>query len=756
MDKNTLRCLYWNIHGISSRILGNKNEDPEFLEIISDFDIICLSELHTNKIISLPGFYLKKQKFRRKNHKGPKIGGGIAVYINQNIANNFRIIQNDNEDSIWIRCINSNDTVLGFYYCSPENGNSNFFDTVNGEIEKFKNDKNFLIFGDFNARTRTECENVVHDKYDENFGIQSKMTHLPLSRNSEDMKLINKRGKDFLDICRINDLSIANGRVIGDFFGKYTCHQKKGSSVVDYLLAPQDILKKLLEFRVGNINHVLSDHCPIMATLHLDKAIKHEEEVHIQMLNMPNRFLWDPDSSDTFTETLESDEYKIKVEELLAKRDLKIEDINELLKDTASHSQIRKTKNTHKKKKDKPWFDKECQIMKKEILSCGKYLRTHPNDVSTREKIYFLKKKLRNTVRNNKLEFQKSIINNMCSDLSKKQQKEYWNGLRKLEGRRDEQKYIPDFTLINHFKELLYDDRITLEFDQQRTNEGTLDYPISPEELKDATRILKNGKGTGIDVILNEMLVPLVKLYPKLLLRVFNDILKENGTLSKDWLHSLVSAIHKKGVKENPDNYRGISLTSCLGKLFLTIVNNRLTQFCLERGIISPSELGFVQGNRTSDPHIILNNLIQKYCHKKKGKNIYGCFVDFSKAFDCVPRDILMKKLQDRGIDGRILEIIKTLYLEDTASVKIGNTYSPPFKTNRGVRQGCVLSPLLFIIFLSDLQEILDQSKDNVKLDKDMEISCLMWADDILILSESEEGLQKNWTYCMTTQRQTN
>ena len=102
-----------------------------------------------------------------------------------------------------------------------------------------------------------------------------------------------------------------------------------------------------------------------------------------------------------------------------------------------------------------------------------------------------------------------------------------------------------------------------------------------------------------------------------------------------------------------------------------------------------------------------------------------------------------MKKLQDRGINGKVLEIIKTLYLEDTASIKVGDTYSPPFKTNRGVRQGWVLSPLLFVLFLSDLQEILDDSKDNVKLDGETEISCLMWADDILILSETEEGLQK-------------
>ena len=69
-----------------------------------------------------------------------------------------------------------------------------------------------------------------------------------------------------------------------------------------------------------------------------------------------------------------------------------------------------------------------------------------------------------------------------------------------LEGRRDEQKYVPDYTMINHFKELLYDDEITLNFGQQKTARGTLDYPITPEELKTATKILKNGKGIGVEL----------------------------------------------------------------------------------------------------------------------------------------------------------------------------------------------------------------------------------------------------------------
>ena len=740
MEKDKLRCLYWNIHGIYSQILGDKNNNHEFLKIIADFDVICISELHTNNVISIPGFCVMKQKFRPKNHKGPKIGGGIAVYISQELAGNFRLIPNENVDSIWIRSKGSDETVLGFYYCSPDYGDSNFFEVVLNEIEKFDNIKNTFIFGDFNARTKNECENIARDKYDTDMGFDSMISELPLSRNSEDKKF-NKRGKEFLDICRIKDLTIANGRALGDLFGKYTCHQKRGSSVVDYLITHQKSIQNLIEFKVGDSQPLLSDHCPLMTTICLNSALKCNQEMDIRMEKLPNKHIWDAESSDTFTNILKSEEYELKVQTLLNKKDLKMEDLKDLLMDTANSAKIRKTK-ARKLRKDQPWFDKECQDVKREIMVCGKLLRSNPLDTNNREKLYLLKRNLRNMIKKNKNNYKKSIINNMCSDLSNGEQKQYWIKLRKLEGRVEEQKYIPDFTLVNHFQELLYDDKIKLEFEEQdKTVAGSLDYPIDLDELNSATKILKNGKGTGIDIIRNEMLAPLVDLYPKLVLRAFNEILQEHGVLCKEWLHSLVSAIHKKGIKEDPDNYRGISLMSCLGKLFLTIINNRLTEFCMSNGLLSPSELGFVQGNRTSDPHIILHNLVRKYCHKRK-KRLYGCFVDFSKAFDCVPRDILMKKLEDRGINGKVLEIIKTLYMEDTASVKIGDTFSKPFKTNKGVRQGCVLSPLLFILFLSDLQARLDSSKDNVNLDKDTEISCLMWADDILILSETEEGLQ--------------
>ena len=103
MNMKYLNCMYWNIHGISSQITGDKTEDPEFLKLLSEIDIISLSELHTDKQISIPGFSVKKQKMTPKDHKGPKISGGIAVLIKNDLADKFHVIPNINIDSIWIK-----------------------------------------------------------------------------------------------------------------------------------------------------------------------------------------------------------------------------------------------------------------------------------------------------------------------------------------------------------------------------------------------------------------------------------------------------------------------------------------------------------------------------------------------------------------------------------------------------------------------------------------------------------------------------
>ena len=138
------------------------------------------------------------------------------------------------------------------------------------------------------------------------------------------------------------------------------------------------------------------------------------------------------------------------------------------------------------------------------------------------------------------------------------------------------------------------------------------------------------------------MLLCLYNVKPEIIKLLFNSILQNqmeyirnipitqkrliSFSLNK-WSISVISPLHKKGSKLDPDNYRAISLLSCFGKFFLAILNQRITKFAIEQNIFSKGQLGFLPGNKTSDAHLILHNLVNYYCTKEK-KNIFGCFVD--------------------------------------------------------------------------------------------------------------------------------
>ena len=148
-------------------------------------------------------------------------------------------------------------------------------------------------------------------------------------------------------------------------------------------------------------------------------------------------------------------------------------------------------------------------------------------------------------------------------------------------------------------------------------------------------------------------------------------------------------------------------------------------------------QLGFRAGNRTSDAHIILHNLSQLYCHQR-GQKVFSCFIDFRKAFDSIPRDNLFTKPLEIGISGKFFNILRTF-----VALELTEGLTNTFVANQGVKQGCILSPLLFNISLADLPRHL--TKDEcipLELDNSNPISCLMRADDILLLSETEEGFQ--------------
>ena len=127
--------------------------------------------------------------------------------------------------------------------------------------------------------------------------------------------------------------------------------------------------------------------------------------------------------------------------------------------------------------------------------------------------------------------------------------------------------------------------------------------------------------------------------------KLFN-LIFSSGLYTSSWALGYISPIFKTGDSSNPENYRGIIITSNIGKVFNMGLNNRLDQFLEENQIIEKVQIGFTMNARTSDHMFVLKSLIDKYTNMKGGK-LYACFVNFQKAFDSVINPGLQVKLKE-------------------------------------------------------------------------------------------------------------
>ena len=137
-----------------------------------------------------------------------------------------------------------------------------------------------------------------------------------------------------------------------------------------------------------------------------------------------------------------------------------------------------------------------------------------------------------------------------------------------------------------------------------------------------------------------------------------------------------------------------------------------------------------------------MQTLFRKYVKKIKSK-LYVAFIDFKNFFDSINRKALFYKLLKYGIDGKVYELIKNAYNNCQYKVKTSFGLTEGFSSNAGVKQGCVLSPTLSNLFQNDLHDIFDEQCCPVNLGNIL-FNSLSFADDLVIISESAEGLQNS------------
>ena len=204
------------------------------------------------------------------------------------------------------------------------------------------------------------------------------------------------------------------------------------------------------------------------------------------------------------------------------------------------------------------------------------------------------------------------------------------------------------------------------------------------------------------------------------------------------WLEAIIKPI-PKGSKNStiPSEYRGISLQSFVAKTYCRMLNARLVDYLETNKVLSDEQNGF-RPNRCCQDHIFtLTSIIENRFLLKQ--DTFACFIDFRKAFDCVNRQMLWEKLESRyGISGAL----KALYSKVSCTVSINSELTNWFDVNSGVKQGCILSPTLFALFIDDLVDNLKSEHAGVTCGNTL-ISSLLYADDIVILAPNEGDLDK-------------
>ena len=138
--------------------------------------------------------------------------------------------------------------------------------------------------------------------------------------------------------------------------------------------------------------------------------------------------------------------------------------------------------------------------------------------------------------------------------------------------------------------------------------------------------------------------------------------------------------------------------------MFCTILHHRLNPILEEENVLCKEQAGFRKNHRTTDHIFLLKRIIKTYI--SKNKYLYTCFVDFSKAFDSIWREGLIKKIENIGINGNFLNIIKSMYSTTTNSIIYDNELSETFPSNKGIKQGDTLSTTLFNLYINDLPDI--------------------------------------------------
>jgi exonuclease III len=718
-----LRILFWNCHGISNLY----NIDAVERQAIEKYSVIGLSETWErktlNKLSCFSDYNIVQKEAVKINEQGRAIGG-LLLLIKSNLR--FSVLEiNDSFIFVNIKVQNSSIIIGQIYLRSGHEAEGmNKLDVFLDRNIGIINSTPVIMGGDYNARVG-DLNTTTDDDY-------FRCSSLTTSRDSCD-KFVDKKGKKLVELMEKYLFYLVNGRSASDMPGKFTFFNQNGTSTIDYIWINFNFINIVNDMQVCDfILH--SDHlpiavCTILPTDRDDKRINKDNCPIIQKL------VWSKESEMVFKNALRISD-RLQFDNTYSIEQL-FDNFITAIKESAQLSNMVKNNSGETVFKNKPWYDLNCNIKKRNVRKLYRLAKKHSFAKEFLLRYLEEKKSYRWTLISKRSAFY-DLLRSMLTNV--KNSKEFWKVVRFFKNNQFEKDTIEMEEWVS-FLENKYSECVGEIISFSDARHCFLDNDFTLSEIKNVIANLKSNKAPGCDTVKNEFYKALPEIGIEYLLNIFNKVMEEER-LPREWSRIKMYFLYKKGERSNPKNYRGIALLNTVVKIFTRLIEMRLRHWAEICNLLPESQSGFRRERSCVDNIFVLHTMIFHQVMVKR-KELYGLFVDFEAAFDSVPQSLLWYRLGTSGVSSKTIRLLANLYSGAELVVEKGNATSKPIRVAKGVLQGDSISPLLFSLYIRDMELFFrEKGLHGVTVDGSHDILMLLFADDIIILADCKADLR--------------
>ena len=594
--------------------------------------------------------------------------------------------------------------------------------------------------GDFNAALGSS-----------NVGFESCMGKMGVGNKMSD------NGVRFASFCLANDLIIG-----GTLFKHREVHKTtwvspcgRYKSQIDHMAVSKRHRSSLLDVRVKRGGDIGSDHQLVVSRLKF--KLKSQKKVQ------PGRVRYDVDL--LRKDGNEKEEYMLEcrnrfsVLETLEEEQIDVNEMwsggKEVMVEAARQTIGRRHRATRKKwMSDETW----CMVEKRREAKMKSELSNGVDREVKRAEYWSLHSEVKRLCRRDKRRHVNDKVTETEKLINKKDgqsQRIAYKAIAELTGRASKRTEIPvrdrdgvlltkDTDIKNRWKEhfeTVLNRRIPPD-EEVPVAERDLDMDVGNirlEEVQKAIDQIKNNKAPGEDGIFPEMFKVDVEELKSFLTKLFNSIWVK-GEIPNEWKQGVIVKIPKKGDLSECGNWRGITLSPIALKIFCKILLNRMEPVL--DGLLRDEQAGFRRGRGCNDQIFVVRHLMQQANEKKMPLSM--CFVDFEKAFDSVSRKVMSKIMRHYGVPERFVKVVTDLHDGTHCKVMVDGSLSDAFEVKSGVIQGGILSPLLFVMVIDYvMKRVVRETDEGIVWREGRKLVDLDYADDIVLISESPEGIQR-------------